>query len=78
MPTEQMERHLRANMTMSKKDIIISNFLGGLAWGLGTVVGATVVFAAIGAFLNFLGVFDVIGTFFVQVNNLNQQLPRLR
>ncbi|MBI2330198.1 hypothetical protein HYU94_02320 [Candidatus Daviesbacteria bacterium] len=32
---------------MNKKSIIIANFLGGLAWGLGTVIGATIVAAII-------------------------------
>lgn len=59
MSTEQMERHLKANMTMSKKDIMISNFLGGLSWGFGTVVGASVVVGILGTILNLLGVFDV-------------------
>lgn len=60
--TPQIERHLTANMNISKKDIIIGNFLGGLAWGFGTVVGATVVVALIGAVLNLLGVFDFLKT----------------
>ncbi|MBU1000679.1 hypothetical protein KKE78_04775 [Patescibacteria group bacterium] len=45
--TPQIEKHLKANMNMRKKDIIIANFLGGLAWGLGTVIGATIVAAVI-------------------------------
>lgn len=69
MPTEDIERHLKANMTMSKKDIMISNFLGGLSWGFGTVVGAGVVVAIIGSILNGLGVFD---------NIFNQPLPQFR
>ena len=32
---------------MKRKDIIINNFLGGLAWGFGTVVGATIVVAIV-------------------------------
>ena len=60
MPTEQIERHLKANMTMSKKDIMLSNFLGGLSWGFGTVVGAVVVVAILGSILNWLGIFDAL------------------
>lgn len=71
MPTEQIETHLKANMNMSRKDIIISNFLGGLSWGFGSVVGATVVIGLLGAILNSLGLFDGIKAFF-------DSLPRLR
>ena len=45
--TPQIEKHLKANMNMRKRDIIIANFLGGLAWGLGTVIGATIIAAVI-------------------------------
>lgn len=56
--TPQIEKHLKANMNMSKKEIIMANFLGGLAWGLGTVVGASAVVAILGYILNLFGVFD--------------------
>lgn len=56
--TPQIESHLTANMNMNKKDIILGNFLGGLAWGLGTVIGASVVVAIIGTILHSLGIFD--------------------
>ena len=56
--TEQIKSHLTANMNVSKKDIIIGNFLGGLSWGVGTVVGATVIVAFVGGILNALGIFD--------------------
>lgn len=49
--TPQIEKHLKANMNMSKKNIMVANFLGGLAWGLGTVLGATIVAAVLIAIL---------------------------
>lgn len=55
---DQIERHLTANMEIKKKDIIIGNFLGGLSWGIGTVVGATVIVALVGGILSALGIFD--------------------
>lgn len=45
-------------MNISKKDIIIGNFLGGLSWGLGTVIGATLVVAILIYSLKALGVFE--------------------
>lgn len=55
----QIENHLSANMNMKKKDIILGNFLGGLSWGVGTVIGASVIFAVLGWTLNILGFFDI-------------------
>ena len=57
--TPQIEKHLNANMNLKKGQIIFYNFLGGLAWGFGTVVGASVVVAIIGYILSLFGVLDV-------------------
>jgi hypothetical protein len=57
--TKQIETHLRANMTMTKKDIMISNFLGGLSWGFGTVVGASLVVGILGTLLHQFGLIDL-------------------
>lgn len=75
--TPQIERHLTANMNISKKDIIIGNFLGGLFWGIGSVVGAIIVVAILGYILQALGVFESIGNFLDQLLNLNQQLRQV-
>ncbi len=61
--THQIEQHLTANMNISKKDIVIGNFLGGVSWGVGTAIGAGVIFGLIGLVLNNLGVFDVFKSF---------------
>ena len=53
----------------SKQDILISNFLGGLAWGVGSVIGATVLIGLIGWVLKALGVFN-------SIVNLLHQLPQ--
>ncbi len=47
METEQIHHHLTASGHMRKRDIMLSNFLGGLAWGFGSVVGATIVVAIV-------------------------------
>ncbi len=67
--TPEVEKHLTANMTMSKKHIMIANFLGGLAWGLGTVIGATVVVAIL---VTILRIFN----FIPGLNEILQQLPQ--
>lgn len=47
MPTKQIEKHLSANMNLTKKQIILANFLGGLSWGVGSAIGATIVLSLI-------------------------------
>ena len=78
--TDQMENKLTANMNISKKDIILGNFLGGLSWGIGSVVGVGILVEVVGFVLNSLGVFTVIGGFFEQLNSLmsvTKQLPQV-
>lgn len=60
--TPQIEQHLSANMNLSKKDIMVGNFLGGISWGIGTVVGAVVVVGIIGYILKAMGIFDIVKT----------------
>jgi hypothetical protein len=67
--TPQIEKHLKANMNMRKRDIIMANFLGGLAWGLGTVIGATIVAAIVISILNYFN-------FIPGLDQLLQGLPK--
>ncbi|MBI4038222.1 hypothetical protein HY387_01020 [Candidatus Daviesbacteria bacterium] len=77
--TEEIEKHLSANMNLSKKQIMLANFLGGFSWGVGSVIGASVVVAIIGTILTKMGVFSAIGGFFEQLNALKNlpQVPNL-
>jgi len=38
---------------MKKRNVMLVNFLGGLAWGLGTVIGATIIAAVVISLLNY-------------------------
>ena len=67
--TPQIEKHLKANTNMSKKDIMVANFLGGLAWGLGTVIGATIIAAILISLLKFFN-------FIPGLDQLLQGLPK--
>ncbi|MCL4366454.1 DUF5665 domain-containing protein [Patescibacteria group bacterium] len=67
--TPQIKKHLTANMNLSKKNIIIANFLGGLAWGLGTVIGATIVATIVIAILR-------IFNFIPGLSDFLNQLPK--
>ena len=64
MATRQVERHLTANSFVKKKDIVIGNFLGGIAWGLGTVIGASVIVGVIAGIMKFFGWTDFLKQFF--------------
>lgn len=62
--TKEIEQHLSTSYYMSKKQIMVNNFLGGLSWGFGTVVGATIVVAFLIWLLSFFifipGINDII------------------
>jgi hypothetical protein len=45
--TPEIDKHLTASGRLKKRQVILNNFLGGLAWGFGTVVGATLVVAIV-------------------------------
>ncbi len=60
---------------MSKKDIIIGNFLGGLFWGLGTVIGATIIFGSIYWSLKWVDWIPVIGTIARQTTGTIDEPP---
>lgn len=57
-----------ANAHARKRDIIFRNFLGGMAWGVGSVIGATLIVALVVGSLRSIGFFvPFIGDFVTQV-----------
>lgn len=63
MESEQIKNHLTAFMDIKKKDIFIGNFIGGLAWGVGSVLGATIVVGTLVWTLKSINWVPVIGDF---------------
>ncbi len=61
--TPETETHLKAQGNLTRKQVMINNFLGGLAWGLGTVIGATVVVAILISVLKTVNFVPVVGGF---------------
>ncbi len=61
--SQQIRDHLTANSYIKKKDIIIGNFLGGLAWALGSVIGATIVVAILFSMLKTINFIPIVGSF---------------
>ncbi|MGI5826117.1 MAG: DUF5665 domain-containing protein [Patescibacteria group bacterium] len=58
MPVDLKERNWK---------IFYKNFLGGVGWGLGVTIGATLILALLGSLLRFLGGLPVIGQFFAGI-----------
>lgn len=71
--SQQFRKAENVNTNMKKRIIIVNNFLGGLAWGLGSVIGATVIVAILIGLLrsvNFIpGLGDLTSQIMENVNN---------
>lgn len=58
------------SVTLSRKNIIINNFLGGIAWAVGTTVGLTIIVALLGFSVRQIGGFiPIIGRFVIQISD---------
>lgn len=64
---------------LSKKEIVINNFLGGIAWALGATIGLALIFTILGIIAKNVNVVPVVGSFvsdiinFVMSHNPNLQ-----
>ena len=67
--SEQVRNHLTANGYLRKRDIILGNFLGGLAWGLGSVLGASIIVAALLGILGSVNFVPGVGDITNQINH---------
>jgi|GEM_PF-1720822 len=57
--------HTRVHLSLGK--LVLNNFLGGLAWGVGTVLGATIIVGVTLFIISKLGTIPGIGHFFVNL-----------
>ena len=63
----------------SKKQMILNNFLGGIAWGLGVTIGLSIVLTVLGYIANNAGFVPIVGDFIVQIiEYIGQADPGLR
>jgi len=53
----------------SLKDIIIRNFMGGIAWGLGATIGLALILAILGFILKRVNYVPIVGDFVSQVTH---------
>lgn len=62
-PPEQVEPGRRGvfRIYLPLKKVLLHNLLGGIVWGLGTVLGAGVIFAIVAIIFNLLGGIPFIG-----------------
>lgn len=67
MPSDDNDRRLTANHFLSKRKVIFLNFIGGISWGIGSVIGASIIVAII---LGLAQAFNFIPGF----NNLLEQV----
>lgn len=63
MVSDENQRRLTANSILSNKKIIFKNFIGGLSWGLGSVIGATIVVGLLIGLLQTINFVPIIGDF---------------
>jgi hypothetical protein len=59
-------KKITANGNVSKKNVLVVNFLGGIAWGLGSVIGATIIVAILVWLLNTVGLFEFVKDYIPQ------------
>ncbi len=51
----------------SRKEIMINNFLGGIAWGLGATIGVSIILAVLGFIAGNANLIPIVGTFVSQI-----------
>ncbi len=56
-----------------KKQIFLNNFLGGIAWGIGATLGASLLLSILGIILSQLDFIPIIGTFVLEISEFVQQ-----
>ena len=67
------EKHFSANTNLSKRQIVVGNFLGGLAWGFGTIIGASVVVAIILNLSKPFGFIPIVNDFIYQIQKVSEE-----
>lgn len=58
----------------SRKEIFLNNFLGGVAWSLGTLVGAVIIVGIIGFLLSKVNLVPLIGSWLAQI--IQEAIPK--
>ncbi len=73
----QLNRQLTANVHLKKRRVIWLNFVGGMAWGVGSVIGATVVIGLLVWIFSFFNFVPFLGDFLSGITDqINRNAPR--
>ena len=67
--TTMEEKQNYDKVTLSRRQIIVNNFLGGISWGLGTTIGLSVFFAILGVIISRVDLIPIIGDWVSQILN---------
>lgn len=67
---QNYEKNLRQ---ITKKQIFFNNFLGGVAWGIGSALGAAIFVLILGYMFSKINIIPVVGSFVAQVQEVVQQ-----
>ncbi len=62
-----MEQH--ESLHRNKKEILINNFIGGIAWALGATVGLAIIVAILGVILQNINLVPFVGNFVADIIN---------
>ncbi len=62
-----MEQH--ENLHKNKKEIIINNFIGGIAWAVGATIGLAIIVAILGLILRNINLVPFVGNFIADIIN---------
>ncbi|MDO8658052.1 MAG: DUF5665 domain-containing protein [Candidatus Levybacteria bacterium] len=53
----------------NRKEIIINNFIGGIAWGLGATIGLSIVVGIFGIIFSNINLIPIVGNFVSQITS---------
>lgn len=62
-----MQPHEKVSRPVSKRQMILNNFLGGIFWGIGSALGAILLLALLGFIVSKLDFVPIIGDFMAEV-----------
>lgn len=51
----------------SRKEMLINSFLGGMMWGIGSIVGISLLVAVVGLITQYVNVVPIIGDFVLDI-----------
>ena len=74
MPNEQIpagENYKNVERSLGK--IIVNNFIGGIFWSLGAIIGTTIIVSAIAYFVSRVDVIPILGHFIAEVLKSSQE-----